>query len=341
MLLALYQLSGGHPGARDYPLAGFLFALIRLSGDGYIRGNYEKFACLTFLIPLKILEEQYQRLGRGFQISMNFETIEISRNGPVALLGLNRPDKHNAINATMLSEIGIALDKFESDADVYSIVIHGVGKSFCSGFDLQAGIEANRTTEAEWRVAIEADLELIMRFWHCPKPTIAALQGYVLAGGFELALACDMSICDTTALFGEPEMRFGSSIVALLLPWYVNPKRAKKMLLSAQDRMPAEEALHYGIVNEMVNAGGALERASELAREVAMMDPDSVRQTKQAINQTYEIMGLAESLRMGAETSIRLETLETELRSEFNRILRSDGLKTALAWREARLDKND
>ena len=274
-------------------------------------------------------------------LPMTFETIEISREGPVALLGLNRPEKHNAINATMLDEIGIALDQFESDSEIYSIVIYGKGKSFCSGFDLQAGLEANRTTEADWRVAIETDLAVIMRLWHSPKPTIAALQGYVLAGGFELALACDMSICDTTALFGEPELRFGSSIVALLLPWYVNPKRAKKMLLSGQDRMPADEALHCGIVNEMVDPGEALKRAIELAREVALMDPDSVRQTKQAINQTYEIMGLGESLRMGAETSIKLETLETELRREFNQILRRDGMKAALAWRESRIETND
>ena len=272
---------------------------------------------------------------------MTFETIEISRQGPVALLGLNRPEKHNAINGNMLDEIGKALDQFESDDEIYSIVIHGNGKSFCSGFDLQAGLEANRTTEADWRAAIETDLDVIMRLWHSPKPTIAALHGYVLAGGFELALACDMSICDTTALFGEPELRFGSSIVALLLPWYVNPKRAKKMLLSGQDRMPAEEALQCGIVNEMVEPGEALQRALELAREVAMMDPDSVRQTKQAINQTYEIMGLSDALRMGAETSIKLETLETELRREFNQILRNDGMKAALAWRESRIETND
>ena len=144
---------------------------------------------------------------------MTFETIQSSTDGPLGLLGLNRPEKHNAINATMLDEIGQALDQFEADSEIYAIVLYGLGKSFCSGFDLQAGLEANRTTEADWRSAIETDLDVIMRFWHCPKPTIAALHGYVLAGGFEMALACDMSVCDSTALFGEPELRFGSSIV--------------------------------------------------------------------------------------------------------------------------------
>jgi len=272
---------------------------------------------------------------------MTFTTIELSRRGSIALLGLNRPDKLNAINATMIAEINTALDQIEADDSILSIVVHGKGRAFSAGFDLQAGVAAKRETEADWQAAIDTDLDLIMAFWHSSKPTIAALHGYVLAGGFEMALACDMSVCDSTALFGEPELRFGSSIVALLLPWYVNPKRSKKMLLTGQDRMSAEEALQYGIVNEVTSDGDALKRGIALAREVALMDPDSVKMTKQAINQTYEIMGLDRALRMGADTSVKIETLETELRKQFNQILRDQGMKAALAWREARLEKND
>ena len=272
---------------------------------------------------------------------MSFTTIELSQRGPIALLGLNRPEKLNAIDAVMLAELNQAMDQIEADNSTLAIVVYGEGRAFCSGFDLQAGIAANRTTEADWRAAIDADLDLIMRFWHSPKPTIAALQGYVLAGGFEIALACDLSVCDSTTLFGEPELRFGSSIVALLLPWYVNPKRAKRMLLGGQDRMPADEALQFGIVNEVVAEGEALNAGLALAREVALMDPDSVRMTKQAINQTYEIMGLSQALNMGADTSVKIETLETDLRQQFNQILREQGMKAALAWREARLEQND
>jgi len=78
-----------------------------------------------------------------------------------------------------------------------------------------------------------------------------------------------------------------------------------------------------------------------LAHEVTRMDPDSVRMTKQAINQSYEIMGLSQALRMGADTSVKIETLETDLRRQFNEILREQGMQAALAWREARLAKND
>jgi enoyl-CoA hydratase len=272
---------------------------------------------------------------------MTYTTIEVTRQGPIILLGLNRPDKLNAINAAMIDELTRALDQAEADPTVQAIVVHGNGRAFCSGFDLKAGVAANRKTEADWRAAIDADLELIMRFWHSSRPTIAALHGYVLAGGFEIALACDISVCDSATLFGEPEVRFGSSIVALLLPWYVNPKRAKRMLLSGQDRMRASEALQCGIVNEVVAEGEALNAGVALAREVALMDPDSVRMTKQAINQSYEIMGLSRALQMGADTSVQIETLETELRRQFNQVLREQGMKAALAWREARLAAHD
>jgi enoyl-CoA hydratase len=268
---------------------------------------------------------------------MSFETIELGQQGPVAIISLNRPGKLNAINKTMLLELDAALDDIEKNDSVYTVVINGNGRAFCAGFDLQAGIEANRKGEEQWRVAIQYDVDVIMRFWHFSKPTIAVVQGYALAGGFELALACDMTVCEDNAVFGEPEVRFGSSIAALLLPWYTNPKRTKKMLLTGQDRMLAQEALNLGIVNEVVGEGEGLRSGLALAEEVALMDPDSVRMTKQAINQTYEIMGLSRSLAMGVDTAVKIEAIETPLRKQFNQIMREQGMKAALAWREQRL----
>ncbi len=272
---------------------------------------------------------------------MQFQTIELERSAPLGILRLNRPEKLNAINADMLHEIDAALDIVESDDSIYALVLCGAGRAFCAGFDLDAGLAANRKTEADWRSAIEYDLKVIMRFWHLSKPTVAVVHGYALAGGFELALACDMTVAEEGCFFGEPELRFGSSIVALLLPWYTNPKRSKKMLLTGQDRMSADEALAHGIVNEVVPSGGGVERGTALARECALLDPDSVRLTKQAINRTYETMGMYRALQQGADTSVEIETLVTPLRGEFNRIMRDQGLKAALAWREARLTEDD
>ena len=91
-----------------------------------------------------------------------------------------------------------------------------------------------------------------MRFWHCKKPTIAAVQGYCLAGGCELALACDITIAAEDAVFGEPELKFGAGIVVMILPWLVGPKRAKEIILTGADRIPAAEAARIGLVNRVV-----------------------------------------------------------------------------------------
>ncbi|MCY3769350.1 MAG: enoyl-CoA hydratase/isomerase family protein [Gammaproteobacteria bacterium] len=270
---------------------------------------------------------------------MNYETIELSQQGPIARIMLNRPEKLNAINHAMLTELDTALDEIEQDDRILALVLNGNGRAFCAGFDLSAGMETNRKGVNDWRPALQYDLDIIMRFWRLSKPTIAAVHGYVLAAGFELALACDLTVCDEETLFGEPELRFGSSIVALLLPWYTNPKRTKKLLLSGQDRLPAEEALQMGIVNEIADPGKVLDRGIALAREIALMDPDSVRLTKQAINRTYEIMGMNQALDMGVDTAVQIESIETALRREFNRVHREKGLKAALKWREDRLEK--
>jgi len=270
----------------------------------------------------------------------DFETITVEHPADrLMLVTLNRPRQANAFNTRMAEELIALWQAIAADPDkVRVVVLTGAGeRAFCAGADLK---ERQGMSQQAWHRQHEKFEAMAHAIMTSPRPVIAALNGLTIGGGFEIALACDMSICDNTALFGEPELRFGSSIVALLLPWYVNPKRAKKMLLSGQDRMDADEALRHGIVNEVVAEGEALRSSLALAREVALMDPDSVRMTKQAINQTYEIMGLGEALKMGADTSVRVETLETDLRKQFNRILRADGMKAALAWREARLDKN-
>jgi enoyl-CoA hydratase len=146
-----------------------------------------------------------------------------------------------------------------------------------------------------------------------------------------------MTECEDNTVFGVPEVRFGSSIAALLLRWYTNPKQTKKMLFTGQDRMLAQETLNLGIVNEVVGEGEGFRRGLALAEEVALMDTDTIRMTKQAINQTYEIMGLSRSLAMCVDTAIKIEVIEAPLRKQFNQILCKQGMKAALAWREQRL----
>jgi len=161
-----------------------------------------------------------------------FDCIELIIEGPIAHIRLNRPDKLNAINAAMVGELHRALDDAEARPQVRVITLQGSGRAFCSGFDL--GEMSPDTDAVATRRTLSADFDIIMRFWHSPKPTLAAVHGYALGGGFELAMACDMTIAAEDAVFGEPEPKFGSGIVALLLPWITGPKQAKEMLLFSE-----------------------------------------------------------------------------------------------------------
>jgi enoyl-CoA hydratase len=255
----------------------------------------------------------------------------------IALLMLNRPDKLNAINKEMIAQLGSALDAAEADPSVRAIVLAGVGRAFSAGFDLDMEIaDGGKPDPEDVRQALRNDFEIIMRFWDCPKVTLAAAHGYCLGSAMELALACDITLASEDCFFGAPEVRFGSGIVAMLLPWLAGPKCAKYLLLSGDDRVSAAEALDMGLINRVVPAGQALERTFELARRVAANDPLAVKLTKQAINRSLDIGGMREALLQALELNVIIETSETAESREFNAILKREGAKAAIAWRSTR-----
>ena len=181
-----------------------------------------------------------------------FLTIAVEKIGPVARLTLSRPERANALNAAMLSEIGTALDEIERDSGVRVLIVAGAGTAFSSGFDLKEQMERRPVGVESWRPILRKDFDTIMRFWHFPRPTIATVRGPCLAGACELALACDITIASEDAFFGEPELKFGAGIVAMILPWVVGPKIAKEIILLGQDRIPAARAREIGMVNRVV-----------------------------------------------------------------------------------------
>lgn len=265
---------------------------------------------------------------------MQNDPILYDRTGPVARITLNRPDKLNSITAGMVDSLHRAMDRAEADAEVRVILISGAGKSFSAGFDL-GSMEEEPDREAT-RAMLQADFDVIMRFWNSPKPTISAVQGYVLGGGFELAMACDVTIAAEDAIFGEPEPKFGSGIVALLLPWITGPKAAKEMLLFGNDRIKAQRAEAMGLVNAVVPRAALEEEALAVARRSALLDSTAVRLTKVAINRSYGAMGFEGALRQALDLDLEIETTDTDESRAFKRILNSEGVKAAIAWREAR-----
>ena len=269
-----------------------------------------------------------------------YETIRLERSGTVALLTLARPERLNAIDRRMLGELQEALDAVEHDDDLRVVVVKGAGGNFSSGFDLKEQMEARPSGPQAWREILDRDFSTIMRFWHLRKPTIAAVQGYCLAGGCELALCCDITIAAEDAVFGEPELKFGAGIVVMILPWLVGPKRAKEIILTGADRIGAAEAARIGLINRVVPSDALESAALALARHIAVIDPELVQQTKRAINQTVETMGLVEALKAALDIDLAVEGKSSEDKRRFMEIARKEGLRRAIAWRDARFGES-
>ncbi len=270
---------------------------------------------------------------------MMFSTIIVETIDRVARITLNRPERTNALNQAMLGEIGEALDGIERDANIRAVIVRGAGAAFSSGFDLKEQMERRPQGVEQWRPILRKDFDTIMRFWHCPLPTIAAVRGPCLAGACELALACDITIAADDAFFGEPELKFGAGIVAMILPWIVGPKVAKEIILTGEDRIPAARAKEIGMINRIVPAADLDDAALSLARHIAAIDPNLVKETKRAINRSLEAQNMLQALEEALAIDLGIEGAGSPDKVEFMEIARRDGLKAALAWRDARFPK--
>lgn len=271
------------------------------------------------------------------ELSTEYETItvEITAEG-IAHIVMNRPRVLNAINSVLMREVTSVLKGLQDDPAIRCFVLSGEGRAFSAGFDLKESAAAGDRTVSDWRRVLEADFDFVMQFWDCPKPTISAVHGHCIGGGLELAIACDIAIAAEDAIFGEPEVRFGSGIVAMILPWMVAAKHAKDMLLTGNDQISAARAAEIGLVTETVPAGQHVARAFEKAREIVSAAPLSVELTKRAINRSFDLRGMRSALLAAVETDVIIETSGGAERAEFNRIRKEQGLKAAIEWRNSR-----
>ncbi len=267
---------------------------------------------------------------------METEHILVERDGPVAILTFNRPERLNAFHNPLMEETLATVAALDADPEVRAIVVTGAGRAFSAGFDLKAAAERRMSEVEDWERQMRLQFDFIMQFWRAKTPTLSAVHGYCLAGAFELMLATDITVADEGARFGEPEVRFGTGIVAMLLPWITGPKQAKELLLTGEDRLSAADALRMGIINAVTPEGGALAAAVEKAQVIARASARSVALTKRAIGQTYQTMGLDAALQAGLDIDVLLNAGGGPEKREFARIRDEQGLKAAIAWRDAR-----
>ena len=259
--------------------------------------------------------------------------VAYAEEGPIAVLRLDRPEKLNAVNAAMVADLGAALDRAEASEAVRAVLLHGEGRAFSAGFDLDMGEDDSLDALSFVRRELRRDFDVIMRFWDSPKPTVAAVHGYCLGSAMEMAVACDVTVAAAGCRFGAPEVCFGSGIVALILPWVVGPKQSKELLLLGEDDVSAERALALGLVNRVVAPERCFDEAMQIARGIAANDRLAVALTKQAINRSADTMGMRDALLQALELGVLAEAGETPESRAFNEILERDGARAAIAWR--------
>jgi len=206
---------------------------------------------------------------------MVYETIgkDQSHVG-IGILTLNRPDKRNAISIQMRREISTCLKEWNDDPAIRVLILTGAGNTFTAGFDLS---EFNKPELLHQ--LYQTSSEYHRDLWYFPKPTIAAINGPALAGGFDLAKLCDIRICAPEARFGHPEIKFGAPTLFTPLKWIIGAGLARELCLSGRI-IDATEAHRIGLANELVEATKLRERALEIAGKIMEAPQYALEQTK-------------------------------------------------------------
>ncbi len=216
---------------------------------------------------------------------MTYTSILVETRGRVGIVTLNRPQALNALNNRLMRELMDALDAFDKDDDIGALVLTGNEKAFAAGADIKE--MAEKTT---LQMMDSDHIAAFGRIRTIRKPVIAAVSGWALGGGCEIALACDMIVASDSARFGLPEINLGVIPGAggtQRLVRAVGKALAMEMILNDR-RLTAQEALHYGLVNRVVPVGDYLNVAILLADEIAARAPLAVRAAKRMINHSYE-----------------------------------------------------
>jgi enoyl-CoA hydratase len=209
--------------------------------------------------------------------------IDLKKDDGVALLTVDRPEALNAMNFDMLQELSQVLDRVASDDEVRVLVVTGAGRAFIAGADIGHMSSMTAQEAKAWSQLGQATVGKLEKL---RRPVIAAVNGYALGGGTELALACDIRIASDKAVFGQPEVVLG--MIAGFggtqrLPRLVGPGKAKEMLFTG-DRYDAQAAYEMGLVNKVVPADELLPYCLDIAKRIAARGPQAVRFTKEAID---------------------------------------------------------
>ena len=215
------------------------------------------------------------------------EHIKLEKKKEIGIITLNRPEARNALNRKMIQELGDALTGLENDSQIRSIIITG-NKDFCAGADIK---EMNAIKPEEIEAFCRWSHKVINQIENMGKPVIAAINGFALGGGCELALACDIRIAGESAKFGQPEVNLG------LIPGFGGTQRLSRLvgvgkakeLIFTGEILSAKEAASIGLINKVVKDEELMAKAEEIAQVIAQKSPVAVKMSKTLINENQEI----------------------------------------------------
>ncbi len=280
---------------------------------------------------------------------MDFETILYETEGGKARITLNRPEKLNALSMRLQRELNAALWEADNDAAVHVIIVRGAGRAFCAGYDLSPmqspPPDQGRTGETYTNVyrgmsafdddawQLERQQRERMALWDLHKPVIAQVHGYCLAGGTDLALLCDLVVAADDAVFGYPPVRAMGSPPAHMWTYLVGPQWAKYFLLTG-DSVTGAQAAEIGLILKSVPPDFLEEAVEAIASKMEKIDIELLSPNKRIVNEALELMGARTIQRLAAENDAHAH-LAPSVR-EFGRIAMTQGLKSALEWRDSK-----
>lgn len=231
------------------------------------------------------------------------EILREERPDGIGVITLNRPAKRNAISIRMRREISSCLDSWKDSPAVGVVVFTGQGDSFSAGFDL------SEFSRPEWFDDLLASSSQYHRdVWNFPKPTVAAVNGLALGGGFDLATFCDLRIGSESCVFAHPEIKFGAPPLFTVLRWIVGDGRARDLCLTGR-KVTASEAHRIGLLSEVVETGRLMERAFEIGAEILQAPADTLAFTKAYLAGNAG-KGFEESFRVEHDEAFRKVLLE-------------------------------
>jgi enoyl-CoA hydratase len=229
---------------------------------------------------------------------MAYETLALTVAGRVATITINRPDKLNALNDRVIEELGDAIEAIRTNPDAGGVILTGAGRAFVAGADI-AQLEQHGAVSA--KALAQRGQKVFRLFETLPKPTIAAVNGFALGGGCELAMACHIRIASDAAKFGQPEVKLG------LIPGYGGTQRLPRLvgkgralqLLLTGEMIDAQEALRIGLVNRVVAAAELIPTATAMLTSMLANAPLAIAHVIEAVNAGYDLP-LSEALTLEA-----------------------------------------